>query len=85
MTAALKTVSRSADLGPLHTETGFPVRTSQPCRSTNRNEFSAIVPCKPRLILTHGEDGLCQALAKEIQQQFKLLSKLPKMGEVIEL
>jgi metallo-beta-lactamase family protein len=47
--------------------------------------FSAIAPSKPRVILTHGEDEPRGALAKKIQQQFRLPSKLPKMGDVIEL
>jgi metallo-beta-lactamase family protein len=37
------------------------------------------------LLVTDGEDGPREALAKKIQQQFKLPSKLPAMGEVIEL
>jgi predicted metal-dependent RNase len=37
------------------------------------------------VILTHGEDGPRAALAKKIQQQFRLPSKLPKMGDVVEL
>ena len=47
--------------------------------------FSAIAPAKPRVVLTHGEDGPREALAKKIQQRFKLVSVLPRMGEVIEL
>jgi len=37
------------------------------------------------VLLTHGEDGPCEALAKKIQQRFKLVSVLPRMGELIEL
>ena len=47
--------------------------------------FKAIAPSKPRVILTHGEDGPRAALAKKIQQQFKLKCALPEMGETIEL
>jgi metallo-beta-lactamase family protein len=47
--------------------------------------FSAIAPSKPRVILTHGEDKPREALAKMIQQQFRLPSTLPRMGEGIEL
>jgi predicted metal-dependent RNase len=37
------------------------------------------------VILTHGEDGPREALAKKIQQHFKLKSALPAMGDTIEL
>jgi metallo-beta-lactamase family protein len=47
--------------------------------------FSVIAPSKPRLILTHGEDDQRAALARAIQQRYRLPSKLPAMGEVIEL
>jgi len=47
--------------------------------------FSVIAPSKPRVILTHGEDGQRAALAKMIQQKFRLSSQSPAMGEVIEL
>jgi metallo-beta-lactamase family protein len=44
-----------------------------------------IEPSKPRVVLTHGEDDQRGALARLIQQRHRLTSKLPKMGEVIEL
>ena len=47
--------------------------------------FSAIAPARPRVVLTHGEDGPREALAKKIQQRFRLPSHLPRMGEVIEV
>jgi len=47
--------------------------------------FGAIAPSKPRVVLTHGEDGPREALAKKIRQRFKLGSRLPMMGEVVEL
>jgi len=47
--------------------------------------FGAIAPSRPRVVLTHGEDGPREALAMQIQQRFKLSSRLPKMGDVIEL
>jgi metallo-beta-lactamase family protein len=47
--------------------------------------FDVIAPRKPRVVLTHGEDDQRGALAKPIQQRHRLPSKLPKMGEVIEL
>jgi metallo-beta-lactamase family protein len=47
--------------------------------------FDMIAPSKPSVILTHGEDDQRAALAKLIQQRHRLPSKLPKMGELIEL
>jgi len=47
--------------------------------------FNVIAPGKPRVILTHGEDGQRAVLAKMIQQKFRLPSQSPAMGEVIEL
>jgi metallo-beta-lactamase family protein len=47
--------------------------------------FDMIVPSKPRVVLTHGEDDQRAALARLIQQRHLLPSTLPKMGEVIEL
>jgi hypothetical protein len=46
---------------------------------------SALAPAKPRVVLTQGEDDPRETLAKMIQQRFRLTSKLPRMGEVIEL
>jgi hypothetical protein len=37
------------------------------------------------VILTHGEDDQRAALAKLIQQRFRLPSKSPAMGETIEI
>ncbi len=47
--------------------------------------FGAIAPCKPRVVLTHGEDRQRNELAKQIQKRFRLKSALPKMGDIIEL
>ena len=47
--------------------------------------FKSIAPCKPRVVLTHGEDEPRAALAQKIQQQFRLACELPKMGGVVEL
>ncbi len=66
----------------VHTLGGFSAHAGQ---SDLLKWFSAIAPSKPRVILTHGEDGPREALAKKIQQQFKLPSRLPKMGDVVEL
>jgi metallo-beta-lactamase family protein len=66
----------------VHTLGGFSAHAGQ---TDLLKWFSAIAPSRPRVVLTHGEDEPREALAKKIQQQFKLPSKLPKMGDVIEL
>jgi metallo-beta-lactamase family protein len=47
--------------------------------------FGAIAASKPRVILTHGENGPRQELAKQIEQRFGLASTLPDLGETMEL
>jgi len=66
----------------VHTLGGFSAHAGQ---TDLLKWFSAIAPSKPRVVLTHGEDGPREALAKKIQQRFKLPSRRPMMGEVIEL
>jgi metallo-beta-lactamase family protein len=66
----------------IHTLGGFSAHAGQ---TDLLKWFSAIAPSKPRVILTHGEDEPRETLAKKIQQQFRLPSQLPEMGEVIEL
>lgn len=46
--------------------------------------LGVIAPSKPRVVLTHGEDGPRSELARQIQRRFRLPSELPKMGDVIE-
>jgi metallo-beta-lactamase family protein len=66
----------------VHTLGGFSAHAGQTDLLT---WFSAIAPSKPRVILTHGEDGPREALAKKIQQKFKLKPTLPALGDTIEL
>jgi metallo-beta-lactamase family protein len=66
----------------VHTLGGFSAHAGQTDLLT---WFSAIAPCKPRVVLTHGEDEPRAALAQKIQQQFRLACELPKMGGVVEL
>jgi metallo-beta-lactamase family protein len=47
--------------------------------------FSVIAPCKPRVVLTHGEDGPRAVLAQKIQQRHKLKPLLPELNESIEV
>ena len=76
---------RREDRGEGTRSTPWAASARTPARRICCTWFSAIAPSKPRVILTHGEDEPRGALAKKIQQQFRLPSKLPKMGDVIEL
>ena len=40
---------------------------------------------RPKLLLTHGEDAARQALAKAVEQRFRLKPLLPAERETIEL
>jgi metallo-beta-lactamase family protein len=66
----------------VHTLGGFSAHAGQ---SDLLTWFSAMAPKRPCLILTHGEDGPRQALAKRIQQRFRLACALPQMKDVIEV
>ena len=47
--------------------------------------FSAVAPARPRVALTHGEDGPRTALAKLIAERHGLTAALPKLDETIEV
>jgi metallo-beta-lactamase family protein len=47
--------------------------------------FSALAPSKPRVVLTHGEDGPREELARQIQKKFGLKCALPDLMETIEV
>jgi metallo-beta-lactamase family protein len=66
----------------VHTLSGFSAHAGQ---KDLVNWFSVVAPSKPRVVLTHGEDGPRQALAQIISDRFGLKSLMPKMGDVIEL
>jgi metallo-beta-lactamase family protein len=66
----------------VHTLGGFSAHAGQTDLLT---WFSAIAPSKRRVILTHGEDGPREVLAKLIQQRYRLKPELPAMMDVIEL
>lgn len=40
---------------------------------------------KPRMVLTHGENGLRSILAKLVRQKYTLKPLLPELSEVVEL
>jgi metallo-beta-lactamase family protein len=66
----------------IHTLGGFSAHAGQ---TDLMRWFDVIAPSKPGVVLTHGEDDQRAALAKIIQQRYRLPSTLPKMEEVIEL
>jgi metallo-beta-lactamase family protein len=66
----------------IHTLGGFSAHAGQTDLLT---WLSAIVPDKPRVVLTHGEDSQRHMLAQKIQQRFKLKAALPRMGETVTL
>lgn len=47
--------------------------------------FDTLAPCKPRVILTHGEDRGRKPLGKIIQDHYRLKVEYPKLGEVIAI
>jgi metallo-beta-lactamase family protein len=49
------------------------------------NWMAALAPARPRVILTHGEDGPRATLAARIQKQFGLRPELPRYPETIEI
>jgi metallo-beta-lactamase family protein len=73
---------RIAVKAQVHTLGGFSAHAGQTDLLT---WFSAIAPSRPRVVLTHGEDEPRAALAKKIEQRFKLKCALPAMKDVIEL
>lgn len=68
--------------GQVQTLGGFSAHAGQ---SDLLGWFGVIAPSKPRVVLTHGEDGPRAELAGQIQRRFRLPSELPKMGDVIEV
>jgi metallo-beta-lactamase family protein len=66
----------------VHTLSGFSAHAGQ---TDLLKWFSHLAPSKPRVVITHGEDGPRTALAACIKKQFKLNATLPKIGDVIEV
>ena len=66
----------------VHTLGGFSAHAGQ---TDLMHWFSHIAPCKPQVVLTHGEDDQRAALAELIHKRHGIESRLPTMGEIIEL
>lgn len=66
----------------VHTLGGFSAHAGQ---TDLLKWFEVIAPVKPRVVLTHGENGPRTALAKLISARHGLTPLLPRLGEVIEI
>jgi metallo-beta-lactamase family protein len=66
----------------IHTLGGFSAHAGQ---TDLMAWFAALAPCRPRVVLIHGEDGPRGALAALIQERHGITCQLPALGEVIEL
>jgi len=66
----------------IHTLGGFSAHAGQ---TDLLDWLRAVAPSKPRVILTHGEDGPRNTLARMIEKRFRLKPVLPRMREVIEI
>ena len=66
----------------VHTMGGFSAHAGQ---KDLLGWFSAIAASKPRVILTHGENGPRRELAKQLQERFQSASELPNLFDVVEL
>ncbi len=66
----------------VHTLGGFSAHAGQ---SELLKWFSTLAPSKPRLLITHGEDGPRKILAELIRKKYRLAATLPRIGDVVEL
>jgi metallo-beta-lactamase family protein len=66
----------------VHTLGGFSAHAGQ---ADLLGWFDAIAPSKPRVVLTHGEDGPRNSLAAKIRTRSGLEATVPQLGETIVL
>lgn len=66
----------------VHTLGGFSAHAGQ---TDLLGWLGAIAPSRPRVVLTHGEEGPRRALAQAIQKRYGLPAARPKLGDVIDL
>jgi len=66
----------------VHTLNGFSAHAGQ---TDLMKWFSYVAPSKPKVVITHGEDGPRKALAGLIKKEYKINSTLPKIGDVVEI
>ena len=65
----------------IHTMGGLSGHAGQ---SDLMNWFDSVASCRPRLVLTHGEDKARTALAQLIAERHQIKSEIPRLGETIE-
>ncbi|MGP1272380.1 MAG: MBL fold metallo-hydrolase RNA specificity domain-containing protein [Phycisphaerales bacterium] len=66
----------------IHTLGGFSAHAGQ----TELVEWMTdLAPHKPRVLLTHGENGPRRELAKKLQERWGLKAAMPELGEIVEL
>jgi len=73
---------RVAVRAKVHSLSGFSAHAGQ---SDLLDWLSSVAASRPRVVLTHGENGPRQALAGKVAERFGLATHLPRMGEVIEV
>ncbi len=66
----------------VHTLGGFSAHAGQ---DDLLHWLGALAPCRPRVILTHGEANNQRALAEKILETYQLTASIPKIGETITL
>ena len=66
----------------VHTLNGFSAHAGQ---SDLLKWFCPLAACKPKVLLTHGEDAPRRSLSSVIQQRFSLTPELPSQGDTIEI
>ena len=66
----------------IHTLGGFSAHAGQ---DDLLEWFSAVAPCRPRLIVTHGEENNQLALAEKIREKYHLPAEIPRLGDAITL
>jgi metallo-beta-lactamase family protein len=66
----------------IHTLGGFSAHAGQ---TDLLQWFSALAPSRPRVALTHGEDGPRQALSGKIAAQYGITPVLPALGQTVTL
>jgi len=73
---------RIAVRATVHTMGGFSAHAGQ---DDLLEWFGAVAPCRPRLIVTHGEANNQRALAEKIQDKYHLPAEIPRLGDAITL
>jgi metallo-beta-lactamase family protein len=66
----------------IHTLGGFSAHAGQTDLMT---WFSALAPCRPRVVLTHGEQTPRETLARLIEENHRIKPELPGLMDVLEL